>query len=50
MAKKKENKAKASKSKRGGKYDEKLKVKGSFLDIVKASVTHAENNTKKKNQ
>jgi hypothetical protein len=33
---------------RGGKYDEKMAVKGSFLDIVKASVKHAENNSAKK--
>lgn len=35
-----------------GKYNEKLKVKGSFLDIIKASVKDANNKTadKKKNE
>jgi hypothetical protein len=36
------------KKERPAKYDEKLAVKGSFLDIVKASVKHAENNSAKK--
>ncbi len=31
-----------------GKYDEKLKVKGSFLDIIQASVKNANDKTREK--
>ena len=34
--------------KRSAKYDEKLQVNGSFLDIIKASVKHADINSAKK--
>jgi len=34
--------------KQRGKYDEKLKVKGSFLDIMKAAMKEADENPKKK--
>ncbi|HPG07927.1 MAG TPA: hypothetical protein PKY06_13335 [Saprospiraceae bacterium] len=40
-----DKKAPKEESPKRGKYDEKLKVKGSFLDIVKATVKDA--NTKK---
>lgn len=44
--------AKADKPKkpRAKKYDEKLAVKGSFLDIIKASVKDAENKTAPKKE
>lgn len=34
-------------TKERGKYDEKLKVKGSFLDIIKASIKDAKSKDKK---
>lgn len=34
--------------KKRGKYDEKLQVKGSFLDIIQASMKHADNHSAKK--
>ena len=37
-----------AKNKKRGEYEEPLKVKGSFLDIIKASVTDAENEGPKK--
>jgi hypothetical protein len=44
--------AKAAKKKeepkKRGKYNEKLQVKGSFMDIITASVKHAEKNSGKK--
>jgi len=41
---------KKNKPKKGrGNYDEKLAVTGSFLDIMKAAVKHANNNSAKKN-
>ncbi len=45
----KEKESKAEKKPRG-KYDDKLKVKGSFLDIIKASVKDANAKTISKNK
>jgi hypothetical protein len=45
----KENQPETGKKPRG-KYDDKLKVKGSFLDIVKASVKDAKAKTDSKNK
>jgi hypothetical protein len=42
-----ENKKPAPKKKRATTYDNKLEIKGSFLDIIKASVKHADNNSPK---
>lgn len=36
------------KKERASKYDEKLAVNGSFLDVIKASVKHANTSDKKK--
>ncbi|HTC00163.1 MAG TPA: hypothetical protein VK705_05725 [Ferruginibacter sp.] len=36
------------KKERPAKYDEKLAVNGSFLDIMKAAAKHAQNNSAKK--
>ena len=43
----KEKKPKKDKP-RGGKYEDKLAVNGSFLDIMKASVKHADSKAVKK--
>ena len=43
----KEKKA-STKAKRGGKYDEKLAVNGSFIDIINAAVKYTKNNSAKK--
>ena len=40
-------KKKPAKSKRAKKYDEKIAVNGSFLDIMKASAKHANSKSKK---
>ena len=37
-----------AKKERAKKYDEKLVVKGSFMDIINAAVKHTKNNTPKK--
>lgn len=47
MAKAVKKKAKP-KNDRGGKYAEKLAVNGSFMDIMKAAVKDAKNNSAKK--
>lgn len=39
---------KATEPKKRGNYDEKLQVNGSFMDIMKAAVKHADNNSKAK--
>lgn len=39
---------KAPATKKRGKYDEKLAVKGSFLEIMQAAVKHADKNSKAK--
>ena len=39
---------KATDKKKRGKYDEKLQVNGSFMDIMKAAVKHADANSKSK--
>ena len=36
---------KTTEKKKRGKYDEKLAVKGSFLDIMQASMKHADKNS-----
>jgi len=46
MAKEVKKKAKPQ-SKQSAKYDEKLAVNGSFLDIMKAAVKHADNHSAK---
>jgi hypothetical protein len=38
------------KKERTKKYDDKLKVNGSFLDIMKASMKNADDNSKKKDK
>lgn len=43
----KKPKPKASKKERGG-YADKISVNGSFMDIMKASVNHANKNSAKK--
>ena len=35
-------------TKKRGKYDEKLAVKGTFTDLINASMKHADNNSKAK--
>jgi hypothetical protein len=42
-----EKKKAEPKKKRAGKYDNKLKVEASFMDIIKASVEHANSKTPK---
>ncbi len=44
----KEKKQVKPKKERASKYDEKLAINGSFLDVIKASVKHADKNDKKK--
>jgi len=39
---------KATEKKKRGKYDEKLAVKGTFMDIIGAAVKHADKNSKAK--
>ena len=39
---------KAPAAKKRGKYDEKLAVKGTFLDLIQASMKHADKNSKAK--
>ena len=39
---------KVSKPNKRGKYDEKLAVKGTFMDLIQASMKHADNNSKAK--
>ena len=41
-------KKKPAKRKKRGKYDEKLAVKGGFIDIMKAAVKNADENSSKK--
>lgn len=49
-AQKKKTEKKASpKPKRDSTYEDKLSVKGSFMDIMKASGKHANNHSAKKN-
>lgn len=48
MAKQAKKKADKVVEKKRGKYDEPLTVKGSFLDIIKASTKDAENKSSKK--
>lgn len=47
-AKEKKKKEDKKDKKQRGKYDEPLATSGSFLDIIKASAKHADNNSKKK--
>ncbi len=47
MAKQLKKKASKTEGKKRGKYDEKLTISGSFLDVIKASTKHADNNSKK---
>ncbi len=44
---KEDNKTDKPKNKRGN-YEEKIEVEGSFIDIIKASVKHANKNSSKK--
>ena len=44
----KAEKKKPDEKKKRGKYDEKLAVEGSFMDIMKSAVKHREKNTAKK--
>ena len=45
MAKASKKKAEVPTPKKRGKYDDKLAVKGSFLDIINAAVEHREKKT-----
>jgi hypothetical protein len=47
-SKKKQAAKKATKPKERGEYDDKIAVNGSFMDILKASGKHANNNSAKK--
>ena len=41
---------KVTEPKKRGKYDDKLAVKGTFMDIMTAAVKHADKNSKAKKQ
>ncbi len=49
MSKEKDDKKKEERGERGS-YDEKLQVKGSFLDIMKAAVKDADNKSAEKKE